>query len=53
MGDVEALESMIDGSVKLITLNHVPTNGGVVNPAAEVGAVARAHGVPYSERQVC
>jgi selenocysteine lyase/cysteine desulfurase len=45
--DVEALDSMIDGSVKLITLNHVPTNGGVVNPAADVGGVAREHGIPY------
>ena len=45
--DVDILESMIDDSVKLITLNHVPTNGGVVNPAIEVGRVAREHGVPY------
>ncbi len=45
--DVDALESMIDDTVKLITLNHIPTNGGVVNPAAKVGDVARAHGIPY------
>ena len=45
--DVEALTSMIDGTVKLITLNHVPTNGGVVNPAVEVGRVARENGIPY------
>lgn len=45
--DVDILESMIDDSVKLITLNHVPTNGGVVNPAIEVGRVAREQGVPY------
>ncbi|GMQ93241.1 MAG: aminotransferase class V-fold PLP-dependent enzyme [Acidimicrobiia bacterium] len=45
--DVDALESMIDGSVKLITLNHVPTNSGVVNPAAEVGEVARRHDIPF------
>ena len=45
--DLGALESMIDGRVKLITLNHVPTNGGVVNPAAGVGRVAREHGIPY------
>jgi selenocysteine lyase/cysteine desulfurase len=45
--DVRALESMIDGSVKLITLNHVPTNSGVVNPASEVGRVARSHGIPF------
>lgn len=45
--DVDALASMIDGTVKLITLNHVPTNGGVVNPAVEVGRVARENGIPY------
>ena len=44
---VEALERMIDRRVKLIGLTHVPTNGGVVNPAAAVGRVARAAGIPY------
>jgi selenocysteine lyase/cysteine desulfurase len=45
--DVGVLESMIDDTVKLITLNHVPTNSGVVNPARDVGRVAREHGIPY------
>jgi selenocysteine lyase/cysteine desulfurase len=45
--DVEALELMIDGDVRLITLNHIPTNSGVVNPVVEVGRVARTHGIPY------
>jgi selenocysteine lyase/cysteine desulfurase len=45
--DVEALEAMIDERTSLITLNHMPTNGGVVNPAAAVGAVAVRNGVPY------
>jgi cysteine desulfurase/selenocysteine lyase len=44
---IEALERAIDDKVKLIALTHVPTNGGLVNPAAEVGRVARAAGVPF------
>jgi selenocysteine lyase/cysteine desulfurase len=44
---IEALERAIDGKVKLIALTHVPTNGGLVNPAAEVGRIARAAGIPF------
>jgi cysteine desulfurase/selenocysteine lyase len=44
---VEALEGMIDDRVKLISLTHIPTNGGLVNPARAVGAVARRAGVPF------
>ncbi len=44
---VEALEKAIDPRVKLISLTWVPTNGGLVNPALEVGAVARRARIPY------
>lgn len=34
--DVAALEKMlIAGGVKTVAITHVPTNGGVVNPAKE------------------
>ncbi len=45
--DVDALDAMIDDRVRLIAINHVPTNSGLVNPAADVGRVAKARGVPY------
>ncbi|WP_018350569.1 aminotransferase class V-fold PLP-dependent enzyme [Longispora albida] len=42
--DLEALERMLDDRVRVVSLVHVPTNGGLVNPVAEAAALARAHG---------
>ncbi|UII28427.1 aminotransferase class V-fold PLP-dependent enzyme [Fulvivirga maritima] len=45
--DLKALKSMISEKVKLISITHIPTNGGIVNPAAEVGAIAKENKILY------
>ncbi|WP_433474299.1 aminotransferase class V-fold PLP-dependent enzyme [Spirillospora sp. CA-142024] len=45
---LDALEAeLVKGNVRLVSLNHIPTHNGLVNPAAEVGRLCREHGVLY------
>jgi len=44
---VEALRERLDERVKLVAITHVPTNSGLVNPVAEIGAITRQAGIPY------
>jgi len=36
-----------DAPVKLVAISHVPTQGGLINPATEIGAATREARVPY------
>ena len=45
--DVEALERLVTSRTRLICVSHMPTNDGMINPAVEVGQVARRHGLPF------
>ena len=45
--DVNALEQSIDKKTKLISISHIPTGGGLVNPAHDVGRIAKKYGIPF------
>ena len=44
---LDALRHALERGARLVALTHVPTNGGLVNPAEEVGRLTRAAGALY------
>jgi selenocysteine lyase/cysteine desulfurase len=44
---LDRLADMLDERVNLVAITHVPTNGGLVNPAEGVGEITREAGVPF------
>ncbi|OEK00372.1 aminotransferase class V [Roseivirga sp. 4D4] len=45
--DLEAFERMISPKTKLVSITHMPTNGGLVAPAESIGQICRKHQVLY------
>lgn len=45
--DIQDMESKLDKRVKLIAITHIPTQGGLINPVAEVGTLAQQYHIPY------
>jgi cysteine desulfurase / selenocysteine lyase len=44
---LDALRDLLDDRVRLVAISWIPTQSGLVNPAAAVGALTREAGVPY------
>ncbi|MCC6791733.1 MAG: aminotransferase class V-fold PLP-dependent enzyme [Thermomicrobiales bacterium] len=44
---VSALANLLDDRVRVVAVSHMPTNGGLVQPAAEIGRLARQSGALF------
>ncbi|MFK7855463.1 MAG: aminotransferase class V-fold PLP-dependent enzyme [Granulosicoccus sp.] len=45
--DVKSIPDLIQNQTRLVAITHVPSQGGLVNPAEEVGKIAKQHGLIY------
>ncbi|MEM7565111.1 MAG: aminotransferase class V-fold PLP-dependent enzyme [Pseudomonadota bacterium] len=45
--DLEQMRRAVDDRTALIAISHIPTGSGLINPARDVGNIARDAGVPY------
>lgn len=44
---LKSLATLMSSKVKLISVSWIGSNGGQIEPVAEIGELAQAHGVPY------
>lgn len=45
--DLDDLKRKMNANVKLIAITHIPTQGGLINPALEIGKIANQMNIPY------
>lgn len=45
--DLVELEASMAGGAALVAVSHIPTFSGLVEPVAEIGALAQRYGVPF------
>ncbi|PZF85638.1 aminotransferase class V-fold PLP-dependent enzyme [Jiangella anatolica] len=46
--DLAALDALLaDGRPTIVTVSHIPTSSGLVEPAERIGEIARRHGATY------
>lgn len=43
----DLLENLLDESVKLVAITHMPTNSGKVTDAEAIGKITQKHNIPY------
>jgi len=45
--DLDAFDRLFTAKTKLVSITHMPTNGGLVSPAEAIGTICKKHGVIY------
>src|SRR5699024_10120669 len=45
--DPEQLQSMLDDLVKMVSITHMPTNSGLINPVEKIGRIIQNHHCLY------
>lgn len=45
--DINQLDELLDDQVKMVSITHIPTNSGIINPVEEIGKLLRSTKVWY------